>query len=108
MVNLNVPINQSQMHLLDLREYQRVDLSIIFTGFKFPAENMVEDTKSLVTENQEFQYRDETFGKKIFGTSNCQYTNAIKTHKNFHLECFCQQKKLDCYPESKNGARSSG
>ena len=34
-----------------------------FTSFKVSAETKVEDTKLLVTENEESQYRDETYDK---------------------------------------------
>ena len=37
------------------------------TSFEFPAETKFENTKPLVTENQEFQYRDEALELALFG-----------------------------------------
>ena len=36
----------------------------------------MEDTKPLITENGEFQYRDDTLYLALFGIPDCQYSNA--------------------------------
>ena len=65
----------------------------------------MEDTKPLVTENEKFQYRDETFYKALFGISEDQYFNKrneidnitnenVLTTKTLSLETLIEVKPL--------------
>ena len=50
-------------------------IRILPTKLKLSLENKIENTKTVVMENEEFQHGDKTFQKAIFGISNCQYSD---------------------------------
>ena len=58
----------------------------------FSAGTKMEDTKLLVTDNYEFQYRGETLEIAIFGISEDQFSNAGNKSKKLPLRMFSRLK----------------
>ena len=60
---------------------------------KFSVETQWEDTLPLVTENWEFQYRDNTLKIALVELSDCQFSHAGKKPTKFPWRMFCFYNK---------------
>ena len=54
----------------------------------------MEDTKPLITENQEYQYRYETLKTAIFWKSDLQYPNTINKNDKISIENVSETKLI--------------
>ena len=79
-------------------------LKNIYTSFKFSPEGQMEDSKTPVTEDWEFQYRDEILKRAIIGNSDWQLSKArnkidessiekVLSTKMFLLETFIKKTR---------------